>query len=208
MVIPFVLTAVISYLLGSVNFAIVVSRLYAHDDVRRHGSGNAGMTNILRTYGKLPAFFTFLGDFCKGWVAVLIGEWLFSGAGKLPFDPGYVAALFVLLGHLFPVYFGFKGGKGVLTTLGTMLIVNPVVFLILLALLLPVLFIFKIVSLVSVLGAVLYPFLTWGLCVYRSQPPFYDTLFAAVFALLVLYMHRGNIRRLLNGTEARFGQKK
>ena len=114
----FALSAVIAYLLGSINFAIIVSKIYAHDDVRKYGSKNAGMTNILRTYGKLPAFFTLLGDFFKGVLAVVIARTIFSAMGVDAFDAGYAAGFFALLGHLYPVFFGFKGGKGVLTSLG------------------------------------------------------------------------------------------
>ena len=144
-----VLAGVIAYLLGSISFAIIVSRIYAHDDVRKYGSKNAGMTNILRTYGKMPAFFTLLGDFLKGVLAVVIGRWIFSIFGVTEFDAGYLAGFFALLGHLYPIYFGFKGGKGVLTSLGIILVVNPLVFFILLIIFLPVLFITRIVSLVS-----------------------------------------------------------
>ena len=119
-----VLAGVIAYLLGSISFAIIVSRIYAHDDVRKYGSKNAGMTNILRTYGKMPAFFTLLGDFLKGVLAVVIGRWIFSIFGVTEFDAGYLAGFFALLGHLYPIYFGFKGGKGVLTSLGIILVVN------------------------------------------------------------------------------------
>ena len=150
-----VLAGVIAYLLGSISFAIIVSRIYAHDDVRKYGSKNAGMTNILRTYGKMPAFFTLLGDFLKGVLAVVIGRWIFSIFGVTEFDAGYLAGFFALLGHLYPIYFGFKGGKGVLTSLGIILVVNPLVFFILLIIFLPVLFITRIVSLVSVTGALL-----------------------------------------------------
>lgn len=205
---PLVLTAVISYLLGSVNFAIIVSRLRDKDDVRRHGSGNAGATNMLRTFGKTSALLTALGDFSKGLIAVLLCRYFFAGVQGLSFNPAYVAGLFALLGHLFPLYFKFKGGKGVLTSLSIILVVNPIVFAALVILLVPVLIVKKIVSLVSVLGAILYPIFTCALCLITRQNPFYDTLFAAIFGALVLFMHRSNIKRLLNGTEPSFGQKK
>lgn len=200
-VLAVVLTAVVAYLLGSISFAVVVSRIYAHDDVRKYGSHNAGMTNVLRTYGKVPALFTLVGDFSKGLVAVMLGRWLFSVLGVTGFDAGYVAGIFALLGHLFPLYFGFKGGKGVLTSMGIMLAVNPPVLAILVAILLPVLFVVKIVSLISITGALLYPLVTYIVKVYWGQPPLWDTLFASVFAVIVIYMHRENIKRLLNGTE-------
>ena len=200
--------ALIAYLLGSISFAIIVSRIYAHDDVRKYGSKNAGMTNILRTYGKVPAFFTLLGDFLKGVLAVLIGRWIFSVMGITAFDAGYVAGFFALLGHLYPVYFGFKGGKGVLTSLGIILVVNPLVLLILLIIFLPVLFITRIVSLVSITGAMLYPFITLIVDLCLRRPVLFDFLFAALFSVIVIYKHRENIKRLLNGTERRIGDKK
>ena len=184
-----VLAGLVAYLLGSISFAVIVSRIYAHDDVRKYGSKNAGMTNILRTYGKLPAFFTLLGDFFKGVLAVLVGRWIFSLMGVTAFDAGYLAGFFALLGHLYPVFFGFKGGKGVLTSLGIILVVNPLVLLILLIIFLPVLFITRI-----------------DLCLRR--PVLFDFLFAALFSVIVIYKHRENIKRLLNGTERRIGDKK
>lgn len=202
------ITALIAYLLGSISFAIIVSKVYAHDDVRKYGSKNAGMTNILRTYGKLPAFFTLLGDFLKGVLAVVIGRWIFSTMGITAFDAGYVAGFFALLGHLYPVYFGFKGGKGVLTSLGIILVVNPLVFFILLIIFLPILFITKIVSLISITGALLYPVITLVVDLCLRKPALFDVLFAALFSVIVIYKHKDNIHRLLNGTEKRIGDKK
>lgn len=204
----FVLSAVIAYLLGSISFAIIVSKLFAHDDVRKYGSKNAGMTNILRTYGKLPALCTLIGDFLKGVLAVVIGRWIFSAAGVTGFDAGYLAGFFALLGHLCPVYFGFRGGKGVLTSLGIILVVNPLVFFILLVIFVPVLLITKIVSLVSITGALLYPFITLIVDLCLRKPVLFDFLFAALFSVIVIYKHRENIKRLLNGTERRIGDKK
>lgn len=203
-----VLAAIVAYLLGSISSAVIVSRVYAHDDVRKYGSKNAGMTNVLRTYGKLPALFTFLGDFVKGILAVLAGRLIFSLLGVTDFDAGYLAGFFALLGHLYPIYFGFKGGKGVLTSLGIILVVNPLVLLILLIIFLPVLFITRIVSLVSVTGAVLYPFVTLIVDLCLRKPVLFDFLFAVLFSLIVIWRHRGNIQRLLNGTERRIGEKK
>ena len=202
------ITALIAYLLGSISFAIIVSKVYAHDDVRKYGSKNAGMTNILRTYGKLPAFFTLLGDFLKGVLAVVIGRWIFLTMGITAFDAGYVAGFFALLGHLYPVYFGFKGGKGVLTSLGIILVVNPLVFFILLIIFLPILFITKIVSLISITGALLYPVITLVVDLCLRKPALFDVLFAALFSVILIYKHKDNIGRLLNGTEKRIGDKK
>lgn len=201
--------AVGSYLLGSINFAIIISRFYARDDVRRHGSGSAGMTNMLRTYGKLPAALTAAGDFLKTAVAIAISRLLSSRLGvEIPVDMGYLSGLFVMLGHLFPLYFGFKGGKGVVTTLGVIFCVNPIVFAIIAVIFIPLVFITRIVSLGSVLGAIAYPIITWIVLSVRGEEPLYDTLLASLFGIIVLVMHRDNIKRLLTGTENRFGGKK
>ena len=118
------------------------------------------------------------------------------------------AGFFALLGHLYPIFFGFKGGKGVLTSLGIILVVNPLVLLILLIIFLPVLFITRIVSLVSITGAMLYPFITLIVDLCLRRPVLFDFLFAALFSVIVIYKHRENIKRLLNGTERRIGDKK
>ena len=208
MVLVILAISVLGYLLGSVNFAIIISRVYAKDDVRKHGSGNAGMTNILRTYGKGPAAITALGDLGKTVIAIYLAKWIFANAGMTEIDPGYIAGLFVILGHVYPVYFGFRGGKGVITTLGVMLIVNPLAFLIIVAIFIPLIFITKIVSLSSVLGAILYPILTYALTSIRGGALWYNTAFALLYAAIVLYGHRDNIKRLLKGEENKFGQKK
>lgn len=205
------LVALVSYLIGSVSFAVIVSRVGAQDDVRRHGSGNAGMTNILRNYGKKMAALTAIGDFGKGVVAVALGRLLFpllAGEAAALVDAGYVAGFFVILGHLFPLYFGFRGGKGVLTGLGVLLMLDPVVFAILLVLLLPVVFLVRIVSLASVLGYALFPVFTVVVNWLRGDPFLFKLCFAVCIAAIGIFMHRSNIRRLLNGTEYRFGQKK
>ena len=205
------LVALVSYLIGSVSFAVIVSRVGAQDDVRRHGSGNAGMTNILRNYGKKMAALTAVGDFGKGVVAVALGRLLFpllTGDAAALVDAGYVAGFFVILGHIFPLYFGFKGGKGVLTGLGVLLMLDPVVFAILVVLLVPVVFLVRIVSLVSILGYALFPVFTVLVNWLRGDPFLFKLCFAACIAAIGIFMHRSNIQRLLNGTEYRFGQKK
>lgn len=205
-----VVVAGISYLLGSINSAIIVSKLYAGDDIRKYGSGNAGMTNMLRTYGKGPAAFTALGDFFKAVLAVALGRMIFGWIGELPLpmDAGYLAGLFVLLGHLFPVYFHFKGGKGAMTTLGVMLMVSPIAFLILAGLLIPLIFFTRIVSLSSIIGAIAFPFVIWGVGTLQNQVSVYEIIGAAMIGLIILWMHRDNICRLLAGTENRFGKAK
>ena len=200
--------AVIGYLLGSINFAVVVSRLLDGDDVRNHGSGNAGMTNILRTYGKKQAALVCAGDFLKGMLSVMLARTLF-GAFDLTFmDGGYIGGFAALLGHLFPLYFGFRGGKGVLTSAGIILVLNPVVFLCLIPPMVILVFVIKIVSLVSILAAVLFPVLTYVVLILMHRPAGFDTIFAALIGGTIVFMHRANIKRLLNGTEPKFGQKK
>lgn len=206
--IAFLIVGVIAYLIGSLNSAVIVSRLYAHDDVRKHGSGSAGMTNMLRTYGKIPAAITAVGDFFKGTVAVLIGRLIFNYFAITLLDGGYVAGFFVLLGHLFPLYFGFKGGKGILTACGVILPLNPIVVIILLGVFVPLVFVVKIVSVGSILGAAAYPFVVYAVQYLNGRSPVFDTVFAALMASLVIYMHRENIVRLMNGTESSFKKKK
>lgn len=203
-----ILSAAAAYLLGSVSFAIVVSKSLYHQDVRQFGSGNAGMTNILRTYGKKAAALTLAGDFLKGVAAVLISRLIFAAMGVTLFDGAYVGGLFAILGHLYPVYFGFRGGKGILTSIGIIAVINPLVFLGLLIIGLPLIFLTKIVSVGSLAGAVCYPFLTLLVDFWQGGVSWLDFSFSLVIALLVIWMHRSNIKRLLNGTENRFSSKK
>ena len=208
--------ALLSYLIGSVSFAVIVSRVGMQEDVRNYGSGNAGMTNILRNYGKGMAAFTAIGDFGKGVVAVALGRLIFpliagtavTGTVPIFLDAGYVAGLFVILGHLFPIYFGFRGGKGVLTSLGVVLMLNPMVFLLLLVLLLPVVFTVKIVSFTVLIGYVLFPLFTLAVDYFQGGPMLSDFIFALLISGMGAFMHRTNIQRLRAGTEYRFGQKR
>ena len=219
--IPILLTAVTGYLWGSLNSALIVSRFMRYEDIRTQGSGNAGATNMYRTHGKLAAILTVAGDFLKVVPAVLLARVFFDVAAgsadsasvglvsaisavarpSLGFDPGYLAGLFVLLGHIFPVFFDFKGGKGVMPAFALVLLLNPPAFLVLLGIAVPVLLIFRIMSLVSVLNAILLPIVTAGIGLIKQRDFLYETLFAAGYTILVLYSHRENIRRLLSGNE-------
>ena len=129
-----IITAAGAYLLGAIDTGIIVSRLVYHDDVRNHGSGAAGMTNMLRTFGKKAAAMTACGDVLKGFVAVRLAMWLFGVCGLPALWGGYLAAVLAVIGHWKPVYFGFKGGKGVLVAGGGILALNPVLILLLAAL--------------------------------------------------------------------------
>lgn len=203
-----VLTALEAYLIGSINTAILVTRACGKGDIRQYGSGNAGMTNVLRTLGKIPAAITAAGDFLKGIVAILLGRGLFSLFSVTAFDAGYLAGFFVLIGHLFPLYFGLKGGKGIVTSLGIILMMNPIVFCILIALFVPMAFLVKIVSLASICGVIAYPIFTLIVDLLQQRPLLLELLFAIWLSAVTLFMHRSNIKRLLNGTEPKFGQKK
>lgn len=198
------LAAILGYLLGSINSAIIVSRFISHDDIRTHGSGNAGTTNMFRTYGKKAALLTAFGDILKAILAVLLGRLLFSLAaltGALPVDPGYLTGLFVLLGHIYPAFFKFKGGKGVMPAVAVILVVNPPAFLVMLAIALPVFLITRTMSLVSLISALALPVVTLALALLRQTNPGYPTLITLLYGILVIVSHRQNIRRLLHGQE-------
>ena len=207
-----VFTAIIAYLLGSLNFAILLSQR-KNDDIRAHGSKNAGTTNMLRTYGKKMAIFTLLGDFLKAVVAVLLGSFICMG---LPFVNGtYIAALFCVLGHVFPIYFKFKGGKGIATAAGAILATGePFVLLILLLIFAIIVIGTKFVSLASIMVALLYPIILDSFYVMYATAGHprngLNPLFALVIGLLVFAMHWENVIRLWNHTERKisFGKKK
>lgn len=201
-------TVIISYLLGSINFAVILSRSQHNDDVRNYGSGNAGMTNMLRTYGKWLATLTALGDFTKGLIAILISRYVIFPYFNVEFmDAGYIAGLFVLIGHIFPIFFQFRGGKGVMTSLGVMLALDPIVFIIVVIICVPLIFITRIVSVASISGAVIYPLMTFIVRKIQHRPAVYDTAFAGIIGVIVLFVHRENIKRLLKGTENKFERK-
>lgn len=202
-----------AYLLGSIDTGILVSRLVYHDDVRKHGSGAAGMTNMLRTFGKKAAAMTAAGDVLKGVLAVCIGRWLFtflSGQLFSPYLGVYLAAILAVVGHLKPLYFGFKGGKGVLVAGGAILAVQPILFPCLFVIFLACLIPTGMVSLGSIVMAVCYPFLTLGYGLLTGLPAqdlAVTTIGAAVMAAMVFYMHRSNLQRIREGKEYRFGRK-
>ena len=207
-------TAALAYLLGSVDTGILISKHLYHDDVRNHGSGAAGMTNMLRTFGKKAAAMTALGDVLKGVIAVCIGRWLFgylpAGAGVSPYLGAYLAAILAVVGHLKPLYFGFKGGKGVLVAGGAILAIQPILMPFLVVIFLLCLIPTGMVSLGSITMAAAYPILTLAYCLIRHLAVG-DTLIctggALIMAVMVIYMHRSNIQRIREGKEYRFGQK-
>ena len=210
-----VVSAVQAYLLGSIDTGILVSKFLYHDDVRKYGSGAAGMTNMLRTFGKKAAALTAFGDVLKGVLAVCIGRWLFTlmpeSTTLSPYLAVYLAAIFAIIGHLKPLYFGFKGGKGVLVGAGAALATEPLVCAVLLGIFLIEVAATRIVSLGSIIIAALYPVGTLiNLIARGANLPtiLFSTICCVIMAAMVIWLHRSNIERLKNGTEYRFGQKK
>lgn len=202
--------ALIGYLLGSLNFAVLYCKVTRQKDVRQLGSGNAGMTNILRNYGKKAAAFTAAGDVLKGVVAAFLGVFL-VGILTWEMDPeigGYIAGGAAILGHIYPIYFGFKGGKAILVSLGVLMVMLPYAGLTLLLIFLVELYITKIVSLCSVTVALLCPVVTllWRLALHQSL--LLPTIFALCVGLYITWLHRANIMRLKAGTEPRLNSKK
>jgi glycerol-3-phosphate acyltransferase PlsY len=192
-----VITAVVGYLLGSLNTSLLVGRVYGVD-VRQHGSGNAGTTNTLRVLGKSAALLVLAGDILKGVISCLAGFYLTGG------DSGVIAAgTAAIIGHNWPLYFGFKGGKGVLTSAAVIFMMDWRIGLIVLGIFALVVAITRYVSLGSVVGAALFPVIA---VLLGKEPVF--SIFAAVIALMIILRHRSNIDRLLKGTESKLGAKK
>ena len=186
-----ILSAVGAYLLGSLNFGVIISKLAYRDDVRTHGSGNGGMTNMLRTYGKGAAAVTFLCDAAKAALSILVVGRMLGGAWG-----ANIAGLACIIGHVYPVYFGFRGGKGVVTVAVMILCQNPFVFLILLAVFVATVASTKYVSLGSCLCMVIYPYVLYNMTGYGSH-----IIIAVIAAAFVLFLHRENLKRLHEGKE-------
>ncbi len=197
-----VLAVLAAYLIGSVSFAVVVSRLMGLADPRSYGSKNPGATNVLRTGNKTAAVLTLLGDAAKGLVAVLLAKAL---AARFGFGDGTIAlvALAVFLGHLFPVFYRFEGGKGVATAAGVLLALHPLLGLGVLVSWLLIAFFFRYSSLAALVAAVFAPL--WYLFLFRPDP---IAAAVAVMSALLIWRHSGNIRNLISGKESRIGQKK
>ena len=211
----FVVSALVSYMLGSISFSIIFTKLFIKADVRNFGSGNAGMTNVLRTAGKLPAILTLLGDFLKAVAAIYFSRWLFAmvDLAYIQNSGTYIAGVFALIGHIKPLWFGFRGGKGVLTCAGIFFVLDPVLCTVCIAIFCAIAFITGYVSLGSIISMSSAPILTIavGLTIradYLSVPSvLWQTFFVFILASISVYMHKDNIKRLLNGTENSFKKK-
>ena len=191
--VKYLVIAAASYLLGSLSFAIIVCRLTTGKDIRSYGSGNAGLTNSFRVLGGPKTLLVLIGDIGKAAIAVYLGGYLASMAGKL------CAGIFVILGHVFPAYFGFRGGKGVLVGATMLLFIDWRIFLAAFIIFICAVAVTRWISLGSILGAISFPI---------SMHVFYGdwrlTLIAALMSSSVIYLHRSNIKRILHGNENRF----
>lgn len=217
--------AVISYLIGSINFSIILSKIISGKDIRESGSGNAGATNMLRTHGKKMGVITLFLDVLKGIIAVLIAiyirEKIYNGdilyEQRSVFDYhfenilqslSYIAGVCVILGHNFPLYFGFKGGKGVATSLGVVLMLDWKVGLIVAVCAVAVMAITRYVSLGSILGGAAYIIAEIVKAVVKGEYNIIQLVCVVIIGGLLIARHHANIKRLLNGTENKLGAKK
>lgn len=206
----YIVMALIAYLIGSINFSVILSKKIAGFDVRERGSGNAGSTNMLRSVGKGAAALTLVCDILKGiiaiGIAILLGN-IFNAGNKALLVQ--IAGLLVVIGHTFPVFFGFKGGKGVATSLGVLLMSNWKIGLICLVFALILMILTRMVSLGSISAAILFPVLTLFINTnYIVQEGSNYLIYSILLAILVVFNHRANVKRLLNGTENKLGSQK
>lgn len=219
-----ILTFLLAYLLGSVNYALLISRLLYHDDVRAHGSGNAGTTNVLRTYGKKAAALTFLGDGMKGVLAIALGSLIFAGVPGFVQTAAYLGMFGAVMGHIFPIFAHFRGGKGFATLAFSILVLNPTIFVVIAAVFFALVFSTKYVSLGSVVVALIYPVIlsafefTLKLGLMENHMDMKELLMPNGMAVLitiatgamVVWAHRGNLKRISDRTERKLelGRKK
>lgn len=208
----YIIVAIIAYLIGSVNFSILISKKMAGFDVREKGSGNAGTTNMLRSVGKKAAAITLICDILKGVVsiviAIIVGNIVKNLDRELLLQ---IAGIAVVIGHTFPIFFGFKGGKGVATSLGVLLMSNWQIGLICLVFALVLMALTRMVSLGSCGAAVLFPVLTLFInqhytVLTEGKSGRIYFVYSVILAIIVLYNHRSNIKRILNGTENKLGK--
>ena len=207
-----ILVLIIGYLLGSLNTSIIVGRCYGVD-IRKHGSGNAGMTNTLRTLGKVAAALVILGDILKGVLSYIFGNVILDSAAMqgvfgsqlstVVGIGGMVGGIAAIIGHNWPLYFGFKGGKGILTSFSVVMMMDWQLGLMLLGLFLVIVIITRYVSVSSITACAVFP-----IAAYIKGNGFVFSIFAAILALLAICRHNANIRRLINGTESKIGAKK
>ena len=211
-------TALLAYFIGSINSSVILSKVFFKKDIREEGSGNAGATNMLRTHGKGFALITLAFDILKGvvavWLAKLIGN-VISGETDM-FVTNYIipsfkfiGGFFVVIGHNYPIFFSFKGGKGVATSLGVLLTLNYQVGLIVLIFALIIMILTRYVSLGSILSGIIFIAVDISYMWFKEGEIFLpELLFTMLMAALLIYRHKANIVRLKNGTENKLGKKK
>lgn len=206
----YIIVGIVAYLIGSISFSVIISKKMAGFDVREKGSGNAGATNMLRSVGKKAAILTLLGDALKGVVAILFA--IIVGAIAKSADKSLlvqIAGILVVVGHTFPIFFGFKGGKGVATSLGVLLMTNWKIGLICLVFALVLMAVTRMVSLGSIGAAVLFPvlvlFIHTNFTISEGSSYF---VYSVILAAIVIFNHRANVQRILNGTENKLSFKK
>ena len=212
----FAVMVLLPYLLCGINTAIIVTKIKSGEDIRTLGSGNPGLTNTLRTQGKIAALFVLIGDVAKGVLSIII-VWLcflfIAGVDARTASNGYewvlyAAGVSATLGHMFPVYYGFKGGKGVLVTVSVLLAINWIPAVILLGIFAVVVAITRYVSLGSCIAAALYPVAVLIFGILENNPSIIaNVIFSGVIGAMIIIMHRENIKRLINHTEKKLGQK-
>ncbi len=185
-----ILILTLAYLLGSIPFSLIIARLFKGIDIRSHGSGNIGATNVLRTVGEKEASLALIADILKGVLPVLFAVFVLEEVWIA------VTAVFVVLGHVFPIFAGFKGGKGVATSLGALIVIIPAGVIASLIVWLLVLIVFRYASLASISAAIALPAICWGL-----TTPLAFTAAASINAVIIILKHTGNIKRLITGTE-------
>ena len=206
----YIIVTIIAYLLGSISFSVIISKKMAGFDVREKGSGNAGTTNVLRTVGKKASIITLICDVLKGVVAILVA-YIAGLILKDSVDKALLiqlAGLAVIIGHTFPIFFGFKGGKGIATALGVLLITNWNIGLICLVFALVLMIITKMVSLGSLAAAVLFPILIIFMPHTSYLVDGNYIIYGILIAAIVIFNHRANVKRLLTGTENKIDFKK
>ena len=197
-----ILSAVAGYLLGSANTSLILGKLFYKKDVRQYGSGNAGATNTLRTLGKTAALLVVAGDFVKGMLACLIGRWLAGETSAGGWAGEYAAGLMAVIGHNWPLYFSFKGGKGVMSAFSVAVMLSPFAALICLSGFILIVAVTRYVSLGSMVGGIAFPVMTWIL-----GEPLFLVLTAVLLAVLIIFRHFSNIRRLVAGNEKKLSFK-
>ena len=198
----YIIIVLIAYLLGNISTSYIVAKRMMGVDIRTQGSGNAGSTNVLRTLGKKAGAITFVGDVLKGIVAVVIAKGIAKYVGADIDTAGYLAVFGVVAGHNWPVLLGFRGGKGVATSLGSMIAVNPIMALSCFTIFLVIVAVTKYVSLGSIVSISMSPIF---MLISQDIKGVYATLFLSIS---VIYTHKDNIKRLLNKTERKLGEKK